>query len=270
MTKTTVSTGSGSSRRKSESPGQLDRVTELGATIVRSFEREGDRLSQWMAHRLAELLDAAEAGRTQAQREAAAEQATDLILRLWQQRREWPRGWPPGEWGTLLERLQELETTPTWQRRFSPPSNVPPDWASALTELNRIEIAERHIVMSAALVSMDAKEIEDWATASAKAGELDELIDQLERNVEAARRALTERPDPRLSGGEDEPDVSPMALQENAMTQLAELAERRAEMLRALSDAIGLSVKAPRKRASSGKGRARKVRVQTEKGRPSS
>lgn len=269
MTKATVSTGSGSSRRKSEPPRQLDRVTALGATIVQSFEREGDRLSQWMAHRLAELLDVAETGRTKAQREAAAEQATDLIVRLWQQRREWPGGWPPGEWSTLLERLQELETTPTWQLRFSSSSSVPADWAAALKEFDRIEIAERHIVMSAALVSMDAKNIEDWATASANAGQRDELIDQLERNVEAARRALTERPDPRLSGGKDEPDLSPKALQENALRQLAELAERRAEVLRSLTKAKGLSVKAPRKRASSGKGRAQKVGVQTEEGQPS-
>lgn len=258
MTKATASARSGSSRRKSDAPRQLDRVTELGTTIIRGFEREGDRLSQWMAHRLAELLDAAETGRTRAQREAAAEQAADLILRLWQQRREWPRGWPPGEWSTLLERLQELEATPTWQRRFSSPSNVQPDWASALTEFDRIETAERHIVISAALVSMDAKDIEDWATASVKAGEHDELIDQLERNVDAARRALTERPDPWLSGGEDEPDVSPKALQENALRQLAELAERRTEMLRSLSKAQGLSVKTPRKRTSSGKGATRR------------
>lgn len=257
MTKATVSTGSGSSHRESESPGELARVTELGMTIVQSFEGEGDRLSQWMTHRLAELLDAAETGNTQAQREAAEEQATDLILRLWQQRREWPRGWPPGEWSTLLKRLQELETTPTWPRRFSSPSNVPSDWASALTELDRIGISERHIVVSAALISMDAKDIEDWAIASAKAGEHDELIDQLERNVEAARRALTDRPDSRLSGGEDEPDVSSKALQLHALTQLAELAERRAEVFRSLSDAQGLSIKAPRKRASSSKGRRR-------------
>jgi hypothetical protein len=206
-----------------------------------------------MAHRLAELLDAAETESTQGQREAAAERATDLIFRLWQQRREWPRGWPPGEWSALLERLQELETAPTWQRRSSSPSDVPLDWASALTEFDRIGIAERHIVMSAALVSMDAKEIQNWATAGAKAGELDELIGQLDRNVDAARRALREHADPRFSGGEDEPDVSPKALQENALAQLAELADRRAKMLRSLSDTHGLSVKAPRKRASGAK-----------------
>jgi len=253
MKKATASTGSGSSRRKSDSPGQLDRVTELGTMIVRSFEREGDLLSQWMAHRLAELLDVAATGTTMAQREAAAALATDLIVRLWQQRRNWPRGWPPGDWSRLLKRLQDLETTPTWHHRYSSPSSVPSDWASVLTEFDRLESAERHIVMSAAMVSMDAKDIEDWATASAKAGEHDELVDQLELNQEAARRELTERPDPRLAGDECEPDMSPKALQENALRQLAEIAERRTEMLRSLVKAQGLSVKAPRKRTASGK-----------------
>ena len=256
MTKTTASTRSGSSRRESDSPRQLERVTELGAMIVRSFEQEGDLLSQWMAHRLAELLDVAATGRTRAQREAAAALATDLILRLWQQRRDWPRGWPPGDWSSLLERLQDLEKTPAWQRRFSTPSSDPSDWASVLTEFDHLEIAERHIVMSAAMVSMDAKDIEDWATASAQAGEHDELVDQLERSVEAARRALTARPDPRLPVGEYEPDVSPKALQENALRELAELAERRAAMLRSLARSHGLSVKTPRKRTASGKKRA--------------
>ena len=257
MTKATASTGSGSSRRKSDSQGQLDRVTELGAMIVRSFEREGDRLSQWMAHRLAELLDEAATGSTRPRRETAAAQATDLILRLWQQRRDWPSGWPPGDWSRLLERLQELEASPAWHRGFSSPGGVPSDWAAVVTEFDRLEIAELDIVMSAAMVSMDAKDIEDWATASAAAGEHDDLVDQLKRNLEAARRALTDRPHPRVSGGAPEPDVSPKVLQESALRRLAELAERRAEVLRSLCRAQGLSVKAPRNKTASRKGRAK-------------
>lgn len=42
-----------------------------------------------MAHRVAELIEAADDD------EAVREQASDLILRLWSHRSDWPHGWPP-------------------------------------------------------------------------------------------------------------------------------------------------------------------------------
>ena len=42
-----------------------------------------------MAFRLAELLDRAEADNS------AVEAATDLVLRIWRSRSDWPNGWPP-------------------------------------------------------------------------------------------------------------------------------------------------------------------------------
>jgi chorismate mutase len=255
MTKATASAESGSSARSSDVPSPLDRVTELGNTIVRSFEREGDRLSQWMAHRLAELMDAAAHGRTRADREAAAQQSSDLILRLWQHRHEWPKGWPPGELGTLLERLHELETTPAWQRRWRSPHDAQPSWDSALTELDTLAATERQIAISAALASMDAEEVDSWLHASRAAGEEEELLEQVQRNIEAARRRLSERADPRLSKGDDSQDeLDPIALQENALRELVDLTARRAEVFKSVAEARGLRLpRAPRKRAASKK-----------------
>lgn len=251
MTKATASAESGSSARVSEVSPSLDRVTELGNAIVRSFQRDGDRLSQWMAHRVAELMDAAAHGRTRASREAAAQQASDLILRLWRHRREWPRGWPSGELGALLERLRELETMPARQRRWPSSHDAQSPWASALTELDRLAAAERQIVTSAALASMDPQEVDAWLHASSAAGEEDELLEQVQRNIEAARRRLSGRADPRLSKGEDSQELNPRVLQENALRELVELTSRRAEVFKSIAQAQGLALpRSPRKGAA--------------------
>jgi hypothetical protein len=230
-------------------------VIELGNAIVRSFERESDRLSQWMAHRLAELMEAAEHGRTRADREAAAQQASDLILRLWRHRHQWPRGWPPGELGTLFERLHELETTPAWQRRRRSSHDEQPSWASALTELDRLGAAEQHIVMSAALVSMDAAEVQAWLNSSTAAGEDDEILEQVERTYEAARRRLSGRAYPRVSNREESQDeLDLVALQKNALRELVELTSRRIELLKSIAEAQELPFpRAARKKRASQK-----------------
>ena len=48
-----------------------------------------DTLGHWMAYRLAELISQAETD------DSAKEAATDLVLRLWRLRSDWPNGWPP-------------------------------------------------------------------------------------------------------------------------------------------------------------------------------
>jgi hypothetical protein len=251
MTKATASAKSGSSTRASDVPSPLDRVTDLGNAIVSGFEREGDRLSQWMAHRLAELMDAATHGRTRADREAAAQQASELILRLWRHRHEWPRGWPHGELGNLLEKLHELET-PRWHRRSRSPDDAQPSWASALAELDRLAAAEREIATLAALVSMDAEEVESWLRASSAASEEDELLEQMQRNIEIARRRLSERADPRRPIGDDSQDeLDQDALEENALRELVDLTTRKAELFKSVAEARGLRLpRVPRKRAA--------------------
>lgn len=251
MTKVTASARSGSSARTSDVP-PLDAVIELGNLIVESFKREGDRLSEWMAHRLAELMDAAVRSRTRADREAAAQQAADLILRLWRHRHEWPRGWPPGELGTLLERLHEIETTPAWRGRRRSSHDPQPGWASALTELDMLAAAEKQIATSASLASI-REELEAWLQGSSAAGDTDEVLVQLRSNTETARRRLSGRADPRLASDEEgQGELDLVALQQNALSELVALASRRAELFKSIAEAKGLSIpRAPRKRAVS-------------------
>lgn len=247
-TKATASAGSGSSRRSSDPTPELDRVTELGVSIVQSFQRDSDRLSQWMAHHVAELMETAAKDRVRARRDAAADRAADLIIRLWRHRDQWPRGWPPGDLNTLLDRLRDLEATPAWQRRLRPTEPSEPGWSAALAELDRLAQLERELVFSAGLMSTGSDEVEQWRRASARAGEEDELLEQLERNMEAARRKLTPRRDPRLSEDDESPERDPKELQQSALDALLDLADRRAELLESIAVGQGLTIK-PRRRS---------------------
>ena len=65
-------------------------MVNLGRAIVAQLRiDEYDTLGRWMAFRLAELLDCA------AVDDSAQDAATDLILRIWRLRSDWPNGWPP-------------------------------------------------------------------------------------------------------------------------------------------------------------------------------
>lgn len=64
-----------------------------------------------MAHRLAELLNQAEAD------DSVKEAATDLVLRLWRLRSDWPNGWPPAAVASQLGWL-----FPTDRRRDQRPA----------------------------------------------------------------------------------------------------------------------------------------------------
>src|SRR5689334_16355856 len=74
-------------------------VEELGLTDAT------DTLGRWMAHRLAELLDEAEHGRSAKRRDAAATRATDLVLEIWKHRSAWPTGWPPESAAAVLKAI---------------------------------------------------------------------------------------------------------------------------------------------------------------------
>jgi len=65
-------------------------ISQLGQAIISQLNiSEHDTLGCWMAHRLAELINQAETD------ESVKEPVTDLVLRIWQLRSDWPNGWPP-------------------------------------------------------------------------------------------------------------------------------------------------------------------------------
>jgi hypothetical protein len=64
----------------------MENVVELGRTIVKQLglEDSTDTLSRWMCHRIAELMRESEKARTKSGRAAAANECSELILRLWE------------------------------------------------------------------------------------------------------------------------------------------------------------------------------------------
>lgn len=101
-------------------------VTELG------LDESTDTLSRWMAHHVAEAITRAEKG-SRKHKEAA----TDLILRLWDHRTSWPKGWPPEEAEEFRRGLRDDR----YPER-SDEAEEPNPWLAgivALTDLHRAE-----------------------------------------------------------------------------------------------------------------------------------
>ena len=89
-------------------------MMQLGEQIVKELEleRSDDILGRWLAHHVAELMQAARA----AQRSGTSQEATDAsqqcrtaILQLWRHRSDWPHGWPPPRAVEITKRFNELD-----------------------------------------------------------------------------------------------------------------------------------------------------------------
>jgi len=101
-----------------------------------------------MAHRVAELIDRAnKAGSAKARSEAAAE-ATDLVLRLWAHRSNWPKGWPPQTAAKVLAALD-----PERHEGHGPPSGSP--WIDSLHRLADLQTSEWRLWMDFGLLDLD-------------------------------------------------------------------------------------------------------------------
>lgn len=102
------------------SPPWLE-VVALGQQIVTQLglDTTTDTLSRWMAHRVAELIAAGDEDETR------RADAADLILRLWERRGAWPKGWPPPAMARVLRwldpnlRTPEAPSTSPWSRRLA-------------------------------------------------------------------------------------------------------------------------------------------------------
>lgn len=85
-------------------------VLDLGKRIVEQLDAGDDLLASWMAHRVAESIVAARSRRSSGKvRAKARDEATRLILDLWERRRVWPRDQRPfAKLEPLLEVLASL------------------------------------------------------------------------------------------------------------------------------------------------------------------
>jgi hypothetical protein len=86
-------------------------VLELGRYLVRElgFEDGVDTLGRWMSHHLAELIDKAENGKTEDERNKAQKDATETILRIWEHRASLPgKAYPLKSYENILLVLDRL------------------------------------------------------------------------------------------------------------------------------------------------------------------
>lgn len=112
-----------------------------------------DTLGRWMAHRLAELMQMAEKD------EEAKAEATDLILRLWKHRSNWPEGWPPPKTESVRRALEPVSSFPAGREEDEAGSDP---WLRRVPRLTRLQDEEREVWRDLALLDLDlGVELED-------------------------------------------------------------------------------------------------------------
>ncbi|MCG3140380.1 MAG: hypothetical protein HDKAJFGB_01432 [Anaerolineae bacterium] len=88
-------------------------ILELGKHLVRELDFNGDRdntLGIWMAHHLAELIDAAENAETATLRKKAQREASDTILKVWKHRSVLPgHAYPLTQFENVLRTMDSLQ-----------------------------------------------------------------------------------------------------------------------------------------------------------------
>jgi hypothetical protein len=143
------STGSISSAPRLES---WDDLTKLGEYILDQLghdRRSDDLLVHWVAHQLAEHMQAAETADDPAERGAAREAAALLIAQLWRARGGWPQGWPPD----AVQRFTHGVRHAVAQNHEEEIVQLPP-WLSTLAEHAVLQWEERVAWTNAALLEL--------------------------------------------------------------------------------------------------------------------
>ncbi len=114
-----------------------------------------------MCHRIAELMRESEKARTKAARTAAANECAELILRLWEKRSAWPRGWPPASAASLLTKLADLDSH-RWPRERGDEDREAESWLETFPLLQELQASEISIWREAALAEIDVEDASEW------------------------------------------------------------------------------------------------------------
>jgi len=170
-----------------------------------------------MAHRVAELIEAAEDD------EAARDQASDLILRLWSHRSDWPHGWPPANAEVvrhaLVRRQRRLEENDPANMKAGP-------WIGRFGKLARLQEEEldiwRRLGLSALDFSDEFDAVEDFENDLSQ--EERSYLTSLKMSVDAAHGHF------RDELGEDSKD--PVKRAELAKRELRALGRKRGVLFR--------------------------------------
>lgn len=180
-------------KRKSTAPRSAEAVrawgdvVKLGEMIVDELglTDSNDTLGRWMAHRLAELMDSAESAVREAEREKARQEASDLIIALWDHRAGWPNGWPPKATAALSR------DTGRYARREEPTGSP---WLDSLSELDQLQARERGTWTDLVLLDFDVESERRAAEEliGEAATEEREAIELVVRLWESAERSMRE------------------------------------------------------------------------------
>lgn len=132
----------------------------LGKRIVKELDLEDsvDTLGRWMAHRIAELMEQAEQAPTEAEREAAKRECTDVIIRLWEHRTKFPFKPPLADIAKFLRNLTSDSPPPHWEKPESPDGT----WHSILPHLEKLQEREYRICRDAAIAETSLEEEREW------------------------------------------------------------------------------------------------------------
>lgn len=209
-----------------------------------------------MSHRIAELMNTAQRGRTRVAREEAARVCESLIIRLWEHRTAWPRGWPPPKAAKVLERLSHAEDDPDGYPFYRPHvvDEGADTWQDCFRLLVDLHRAELEIWRDAALLELDVGEIQAWLTKHGRDMDPDEqgALEQIIAATKSARRRLELRTrDPRIADGVANELDSP-----SPFDRLEDLNARRQELVQRIKSRSG-GKDGQRRRPAAGRGRKR-------------
>ncbi len=132
----------------------------LGKRIVKELDLEDsvDTLGRWMAHRIAELMERAEQAETEAEQEAAKNECTDVIIRLWEHRAKFPFKPPLADIAKFLKNLTSDPSPSHWEKP-EPPNGT---WDSILPHLKKLQEREYKICHDVAIAETSLEEVSKW------------------------------------------------------------------------------------------------------------
>jgi hypothetical protein len=122
------------------------------------LEDSVDTLGRWMAHRIAELMEGAEQAETEAEREAAKRECTNVIIRLWEHRAKFPFKPPLADIAKFLKNLTSDPSPSHWEKP-KPPDGT---WDSILPHLEKLQEREYRICRNAAIAETSLEEEREW------------------------------------------------------------------------------------------------------------
>lgn len=214
----------------------------MGELIASSLgdERHGrfDLLGRWISFQLADVVASVGKARSARGRQAAMTAATEMIVRLWQHRTDWPTGWPPER----AQRRMDLLAPPS--RRERDPTPTGSAWVDRLSEIQVLAVEEIQLWWKLGLLETgveDQRELLAGVPEPARGEEEPEDIRWLRREVAAHDEAAT--------WAKAHNARTRAAVRELAAQEFADIAARRATLV---TDGLGspLYRRRPRRRRS--------------------